>query len=402
MLSIDLLTTYVICGAASCAGALMTALARTGDAQLASALRRSSLGFAVLGLSLLQLVLGADGPMAPTMLLALGGTSVGMAIVGWGLATLAGAAVRPGPSLALLVAVLLAQAWAGALGPMPLGVVYSTGIAVLCLVATRAMAGFVLRPRNWPEALLGWAMVGWIASYALRAALAAAHDGPPHTAHAYGPEWVLRLLGILYGVMPVVMATLLLSVVNARLAGQLALRASTDELTGVLNRRALREAAPPYVERSHRAGKRLAVLLLDIDHFKSINDTYGHLTGDAVLRQLAALLQAELRRDALITRFGGEEFALVLPVPEAAAAVRVAERLRAAIACRAFETGSGSLRVTASLGLTLLAGEETLEAALQRADEALYRAKGGGRNRVELAQDLQPGVPSVLQTAPAH
>lgn len=401
MLSIDLLTTYVICGAASVAGALMTALARTGDAPLASALRRSSLGFAVLGLSLLQLVLGVDGPMAPTMLLALAGTTVGMAIVGWGLATLAGVSIRPGPSLGLLAAALLAQAWAFTQGPGPLGVTYSACIAILCLVATRAMAGFVLRPRNWPEALLGWAMVGWVASYALRAALAAAHDGPPHPAHAYGPEWVLRLLGILYGVMPVVMATLLLSVVNARLAGQLALQASTDELTGVLNRRALREAAPPFVERSQRAGERLAVLLLDIDHFKSINDTHGHLTGDRVLRELAALLQSELRRDALITRFGGEEFALVLPVPEVAAAVRVAERLRSTIARRAFETGNGPLQVTASIGLTLLAGEEPLEAALQRADEALYLAKGAGRNRVEVAQEPPLPGPAALQPLPA-
>lgn len=388
MLSIDLLTTYVICGAASCAGALMTSLARTGDAALASALRRSSLGFALLGLSLLQLVRGVEGPMAASMLLALAGTTVGMAAVGWGLATLAGRSVRLWPAVGLLAGVLVAQGWALGQGPKSLSVVYSAGIALLCLAATWSLRDFLLRPQNWPEALLGWAIVGWVVSYALRAALALAHDGPATAYHAYGPDWVLRLLGILYGVMPVVMATLLLSVVNARLAAQLAQRASTDDLTGVLNRRALREAAVPFVERTQRGGEQLAVLLLDIDHFKSINDTHGHLAGDAVLRQLAGLLQAQLRRDALVTRFGGEEFALVVPVADAQAAARVAERVRDAVARQPFDIGSGSLRVTVSVGLAMLTGRETLEATLQRADEALYRAKGAGRNRVETAQRM--------------
>lgn len=397
MLSIDLLTTYVICGAASCAGALMTSLARTGDAALASALRRSSLGFALLGLSLLQLVRGVEGPMAASMLLALAGTTVGMAAVGWGLATLAGRSVRLWPAVGLLAGVLVAQGWALGQGPKSLSVVYSAGIALLCLAATWSLRDFLLRPQNWPEALLGWAIVGWVVSYALRAALALAHDGPATAYHAYGPDWVLRLLGILYGVMPVVMATLLLSVVNARLAAQLAQRASTDDLTGVLNRRALREAAVPFVERTQRGGEQLAVLLLDIDHFKSINDTHGHLAGDAVLRQLAGLLQAQLRRDALVTRFGGEEFALVVPVADAQAAARVAERVRDAVARQPFDIGSGSLRVTVSVGLAMLTGRETLEATLQRADEALYRAKGAGRNRVETAQRM--AEPAVLAPA---
>lgn len=136
---------------------------------------------------------------------------------------------------------------------------------------------------------------------------------------------------------------------------------------------------------------------MDIDHFKSINDTHGHLAGDAVLRQLAGLLQAQLRRDALVTRFGGEEFALVVPVADAQAAARVAERVRDAVARQPFDIGSGSLRVTVSVGLAMLTGRETLEATLQRADEALYRAKGAGRNRVETAQRM--AEPAVLAPA---
>lgn len=391
MLQIDLLTTYVTCGAASCAAALMTMLSRAGEPELARVLRTSSIGFALLGVSLLQLVQGVDGPMAVSMLLALAGSTVGIGGIGWGLAQLAGCRVR-GRTVALGVgAALAAQAAALPLGAMAVGVAYSAGITLMCAVTTWALRDFIRRPRDVTEALIGAVMVGFVLAYALRTALALAHDGPPATAHAYGPPGVLRLLGLLYGVMPVVMATLLLNVVNGRLAAQLALRAMTDELTGALNRRALHAQAPALRAQVGAAGETLALLVTDLDHFKHVNDSHGHAAGDEVLRQVVALLRAQLRRDALLTRVGGEEFVLLVPVQDAAAARSVAERLRAAVGRQPVQVAGQALRVTASIGLTLLAPGEPLDAALARADVALYRAKTGGRDRVE--SDLPQAAP---------
>jgi diguanylate cyclase (GGDEF)-like protein len=184
-----------------------------------------------------------------------------------------------------------------------------------------------------------------------------------------------------------VVATLLMSVVNTRLAAQVSHQALTDELTGALNRRALRQQAPELVTRAQASGRTLAVLLLDIDHFKRINDTHGHGVGDEVLREVVTVLRSQLRPEALVTRFGGEEFALVVPVRDAEGAQRVAERLRAAVATHDLPAAGTEppLRVSTSVGLALLEPEESLESALRRADQALYRAKQGGRNRVERA-----------------
>lgn len=392
MLEIDLPTTYVICGAASCAGAVLTTMARTGDPALSRSIRVGGIGFAVLGLSLLQLVLGADHALAPAALLSLAGTTVGLGLVGWGLAMLAGQRVGAAWPVALIAAALLCQLLALRLvGPVALGVAYSGSVAVLCACTLWAIRGFLLRPRSIAEHLLAWSMVTFVLSYALRAVLAGLHDGPPNVPHAYGPPWVLRLLGILYGVMPVVMATLLLSVVNARLAAQLAARAMTDELTGALNRRALGEQVPALASAVQAAGGTLAVMLLDIDHFKAVNDQHGHAAGDAVLRQLVPVLRGPLRQDALVLRYGGEEFAVLVPVHSADAALAVAERVRSAVADTPFRTEGCELPVTVSIGLTLARPGEGPETALQRADAALYRAKQGGRNRVEVQEAFTAG-----------
>jgi diguanylate cyclase (GGDEF)-like protein len=271
------------------------------------------------------------------------------------------------------------------------GVAYSAGITLMCAATTWALRDFVRRPRDVTEGLIGWMMVAFVLAYAARTGLAMAHGGAPSAAHAYGPPWVLRLLGLLYGVTPVVMATLLLNVVNGRLAGQLAQRAMTDELTGALNRRALHAQAPALQAQAGAAGQTLALLVADLDHFKQVNDTHGHAAGDAVLRQVVGVLRAQLRRDALFTRVGGEEFVLLVPVRDAAAAWRVAERLRLAVAGQPVHVAGRLLRITTSIGLTLLAGGEPLDTALARADAALYQAKTAGRDRV--ASDLPRPTP---------
>ena len=130
------------------------------------------------------------------------------------------------------------------------------------------------------------------------------------------------------------------------------------------------------------------MLLLDIDHFKSINDSFGHPVGDEVLRELASRCRGLLRGHDLIARIGGEEFAVILPGTGPAEATEIAERLRMAFAGSPVATQGGEVRVTISLGGAMLSATgETFEVLLKRADAALYEAKRGGRNRVVFAPE---------------
>jgi len=161
---------------------------------------------------------------------------------------------------------------------------------------------------------------------------------------------------------------------------QLAIR---DELTGLYNRRYLMECLAGERSRAERFGAPLCVCLIDIDHFKAINDTLGHAAGDAVLRGLAKVASAALRTIDIVGRFGGEEFLVVLPGTPLAGAAAAAERLRAGVEGARFEM-LGDREVTATVGVVEYARGEELSALLARADRALYAGKAGGRNRVVL------------------
>jgi two-component system, cell cycle response regulator len=161
-----------------------------------------------------------------------------------------------------------------------------------------------------------------------------------------------------------------------------------DGLTGLTNRRALDERLQSELAYAVRHESNLAIVMLDIDHFKKVNDTHGHLAGDEVIRTLAQILQREIRCEDLAARYGGEEFVVVVRGVPHAGAFNLAERLRVAIAERDIEHGDEILRVTSSFGvasLLSLKGEPTVHSLLDAADTALYAAKGGGRNRVESA-----------------
>ena len=167
--------------------------------------------------------------------------------------------------------------------------------------------------------------------------------------------------------------------------------ANTDALTGATSRRHFLELAERELARAARAGEAVALLALDIDHFKSINDAHGHAGGDAVLRAFAATCAKQLRGSDFIGRIGGEEFAIVLAKADAAAARVAAERIRAAVAAQPMAVGEGrTVPVTVSIGVAVResandAPAMTLEAMTLAADGALYAAKRGGRNRVVLA-----------------
>ncbi|APX94755.1 PAS domain S-box protein [Halomonas sp. 1513] len=164
-------------------------------------------------------------------------------------------------------------------------------------------------------------------------------------------------------------------------------QALTDPLTGLGNRRALEDQAAMEIARAKRSGAPLSLVAIDLDHFKRINDTYGHDVGDLVLQAFATLARQVLRDGDVLCRMGGEEFAVLLPDTNREQALQVAERLREAVATTPVKidqdaTGDGVLAYTTSLGVTLVsAGESSLKPAIKRADQGLYAAKEAGRNR---------------------
>ena len=163
--------------------------------------------------------------------------------------------------------------------------------------------------------------------------------------------------------------------------------AVTDALTGLYNRRYLETHLAHLVEHSVNRGKPLSVLTLDVDYFKSVNDTHGHDAGDRVLQELAGRIRASIRTIDLACRTGGEEFVVVLPATEVATAEKIAERIRRSVAGKPFNAGPNCvLNITVSAGVAALNGiDDKVDSLLKRADQALYRAKREGRNRVILA-----------------
>jgi len=161
-------------------------------------------------------------------------------------------------------------------------------------------------------------------------------------------------------------------------------KALIDPLTGLPNRAAWTERLEHEVEQWQRHGNSLLIAMLDLDHFKRINDNYGHLAGDRVLKLIASVLRKRVRGGDFIARFGGEEFVLLVPDTTLAAGAKLAEALRAAIEACPFHFKGEPVTVTVSMGMTAFKPGEHSDLVLKRADQALYRAKSAGRNRVEL------------------
>lgn len=157
--------------------------------------------------------------------------------------------------------------------------------------------------------------------------------------------------------------------------------ASLDPLTGLANRRTSERRLQTERARASRRQAALSVFMLDLDHFKRVNDTWGHACGDLVLVEVARVMQEELRGSDLGARFGGEEFLAVLPDTDAAQALQVAERIRERIAALEIAASDDRIRVTASIGIATMLADEPMDALVARADAALYAAKAGGRNR---------------------
>ncbi len=189
--------------------------------------------------------------------------------------------------------------------------------------------------------------------------------------------------GFAYVVLSLSLHAMLLLLVVTRLVNHLRHLSHHDGLTGLLNRRALEEALGAQVQRSRRGGEPFCVLMLDVDHFKRINDQWGHPIGDLALKHLSALLRGHMREVDQVGRFGGEEFLILLPGLTAASALQVAERLRELVASAPLPHGEENIPMSISAGMAQWAGAaEDVSRLLVRADAALYGAKQHGRNRI--------------------
>lgn len=292
---------------------------------------------------------------------------------------------RPRP--ALLAAVVLALV-AGCLGFEATRTDAAARVAftsVLVAIVSSLTAARIARARDPAAEVLRRLLVGagfatallWL----LRSGLAVDALGLPVSRIA--PADALDLAAaVLLVLMPAIVTALMLMAVHARMADELRALAATDPLTRLLSRRVLFERGRPLVAAKRAAGQSLAAMMVDIDHFKRINDRHGHATGDAVLRYCARQLRAGSRDDTLVARYGGEEFALLVPILRAGDAFVAAERLRHRIGRRPCRVGDVGVPVTVSIGVAILQPGQTLEQLLAEADRLLYEAKRAGRNRV--------------------
>lgn len=165
----------------------------------------------------------------------------------------------------------------------------------------------------------------------------------------------------------------------------LAAQSMKDPLTGSFNRRYLEQRLASEVKLAHRHGKPLALVMLDMDKFKAVNDTHGHSIGDLVLVQLAEATKKVMRETDALVRYGGEEFVVLLPETDLAGAQRLAEKIREAVEASVFGDDGHVLKLTCSLGVAALLEKEAGPELIDRADKALYEAKSSGRNRVVIA-----------------
>ena len=387
MLSIEPLAGYVVCGASSLVAAAMMQFVRPDETRLRQAMTISTVAFLLLGVGLFHLLFTGPYPGPVAMWFTLQMTFMCVPMFSLVLSRLTGQVLIQQRNVIWVISVgttlTAAASLIGDLAPGR-GMVIAGTVGALMMVL--ACWPFVVRPRHIVERALAITVMGYFASWLLRSAYTFSYQGPRLVHELYVPAGLQSWFAIAYATLPIVMASLLLNTVTLRLHQQLKTRASTDELTGVLMRRALRELAPAAVASAQAAGRELALLMLDLDRFKTINDQHGHLAGDEVLRHTAEVLRQQLRPDALLGPFGGEEFIVLVAVDKVAAARTVAERLRLALAqSPCVMDGGQRIAVTLSIGVAMLGPAEGLDSALLRSDEALYRAKRAGRDRVEVA-----------------
>ena len=297
---------------------------------------------------------------------------------------------------ALGLVVVLFASWLG-LSPAHAVVRVSVNSAVLTVIALGIAADLyrygrnVVRQRHtW---LLSVPLVAAAAGFSLRGVRAMWH--PESVATEMTADSGLNVgSAIAYMVIALTFHATLIGLVFGRLLADLRHRSRHDGLTGLLNRRTMEETLLSQVQRSRRTGEPFTVLMLDLDHFKAINDRHGHAAGDRALKHTAAALKAELREVDALGRFGGEEFLVLMPGTTVEAARPVAERLRTALTTDAPRIDGATPPLSASIGIAQWRGPaEEPSRLLMRADAALYRAKMRGRDCVVVdSPEIEPIV----------
>lgn len=393
MIQPDLFTSFVIGGAASLLGLGVMASVHVEQARVQYALTLYRWGFFFTA----ALLLGGLAPLDRARLVfqaGFGFVAAGGVLIGWASRQMQGRRTPPwlGWTLTALAALVL---WLGAWA------LSDAGYVLLLAGVFTVISGLVFLDQAWVivrganVSANEWFFLVLVGGYALNWVILFVHaltvSGPYAVHWVHGPSWWLPVTAVAYGLLPLCVATVVFSIINERLAVQLRTRALSDELTGALSRRGLRELGERMLVAPRRPYKQMAVLMLDVDHFKKVNDTYGHLVGDDVLRHLASVIQDRLRDDALLARYGGEEFVVLLPIRHPHEAQVVAERLRQAVELAETQSTAGLIKITISIGVAFHRPDDTLEQTLGVADLLLYEAKQHGRNRVTLAKP-EPGA----------
>jgi len=248
---------------------------------------------------------------------------------------------------------------------------------------TAALLGLSREPlTRWPRFLMAGFLLVYAAMETARIAVTLATGSDP----AHAAPWLESLSIDIFVVASSLTPLAFIWMMNSRLLADLRRQTVSDPLTRLLNRRGFQEAFERLCAAHIASGREFALAVADLDRFKSINDTYGHVEGDTVLYRVATIFQRELRPGDVIGRLGGEEFVFLFAEAGPAQAVSITERLRAALEQATFPVPGGNLNVTASFGVTTALGHKasSLVALLREADTAMYEAKTAGRNLIRL------------------
>lgn len=389
MAPIDVGTCFVLTGLGAAVGLALMSLVRTDEARVRDSVTLYKIALALLTGMALQACL-PDPWRAEALKHAIGLAAMAVAVLGLAFRELNGRRTHRWLGAGLVASAGCVVSFGATLEPLGFEVAMAcTFTAIGLLVSLDQLHLVRLRGRvRAGELTLVVVAIGFTLIWALtlRHALTSPDPVPPHWIHA--PPWLVPLAALSYALLPLAVAAVALAIINDRLMQTVRAHALSDELTGLLSRRGLREMGHQMLDgepgEPGRPGM-IAMLMIDVDHFKSINDRWGHLIGDEVLRHVAAVIRSHLRSDALLARYGGEEFTVLLPLQHVDEAHTVAERLRQAVEQTPCATASGPIRVSVSVGVAHYRRRETLDQALGRADERLYEAKQTGRNRVVVA-----------------
>ncbi|MDT3678052.1 MAG: GGDEF domain-containing protein [Burkholderiaceae bacterium] len=381
-LSPDIPTIYLMTGFSSVAAAAILLALRGDHKGIDRSMPIFAAGILAMGLGFLFFALRTEP--STTVAVTLGYTAFGIAalLVWLGTTHLFGRPASPWPGVALALAYVATMAWLHeAKAEQALWrITLSSGFSLVCLGLSAHETRRSLLVRSLRSArLLHALLVAYCAVIALRLTLFVVAGIPLNAQGISGPGLARTLTAVVFGSLPFALTVSVLSIANGQLSSRLRKLAITDELTGLVSRRSLQESGPRLLERS---GECIALLMLDLDNFKAVNDRHGHLAGDEMLRHIAALLRRSLRPDSLIVRYGGDEFCALVPVSSEGAAFGVAERLRATIEASPYHHGDLSLPITMSVGVSVHRPGRTLREMLDEADGRAYRAKAQGRNRV--------------------